>query len=428
LTNTEPMAGTTPAAGTLIENRYIVQRFMAQGGVADIYAAAHRLTGREVALKLPNPTRARDSVTRERLNREATVLARARHPGVVEILDAGEYQSAPYLVLERMEGRTLGGWLAARGRFPWLEAARMGLRLAEILAHCHRVGVVHRDLKPDNVFIELGPTGGMKLFDFGIARVTAEGDDELNKKLTQEGTIIGTPEYMAPEALLLRPTDHRLDVYGLGVVLFELMSGVVPYEGQYPDLVVQATSGPTRLLSRVQADVPEAMSDVVRRCLEKEPDARFGSMAELAAALAPLVFHEPSSRAMNPRPAPPVKVPVPAAPPKAPDTQESRRFPRAPYTTPAKLTLGDGSVLDGRIEELSEGGTQFIAERGIASGERVECRFGLPISGKICQVQATSRWTRGARANRHATGFEFEGLNDDAAAVIRHYVTLMGGS
>jgi len=435
------MAGSLLEAGILIENRYVVQRFLARGGVADIYAATHRLTGREVALKMPNPERAGDAVTQRRLNREASILARARHPGVVEILDAGEYQSAPYLVLERMEGRTLGGWLAARGRFDWLEAARIGLRLAEILAHCHRVGVIHRDIKPDNIFIELGPSGGLKLFDFGIARATPDGDEELSKKLTQDGTIVGTPEYLAPEALLMQsPYDHRLDIYALGVVLFELLEGKVPFEGSYADVVLKVSGQPTPKLSRAPGDVPEAMAATIMRCLEKDPEARFATMHEVVAELSPLVFSEAGSRTS------PVAAERAMSTPRAvkntmPDTpvsrratpaksvaSEARRFPRAPYTTPAKLTLQDGKVLDGRIEELSEGGAQFIAERGVASGERAVFRFALPISGRVCQVNATSRWTRAARANRHATGFEFEALPEEYAAVIRQYVELMGGA
>jgi serine/threonine-protein kinase len=423
------MAGSRLQTGQLIENRYVVDRFMAQGGVAEIYAATHRLTGREVALKLPNQERAQDRTTHERLRREGTILARARHPGVVDVLDAGEYDSAPYIVLERMLGRTLGGWLAARGKFPWLDAARVGLRLAEILGHCHRVGVIHRDLKPDNIFIELGPFGGVKVFDFGIARATANGEDELAKKLTQDGAIVGTPEYLAPEALLMQsPTDHRLDIYSLGVVLYELLAGAVPFEGSYADVVVQVSSRPTPLLSEIQSEVPGALAELVKRCLERDPAARFASMNDLAGVLARLVYERApagSESTKNTLADTPVSRRTPG---NTAARSEARRFPRAPYTTPAQLTMRDGTVVDGRVEELSEGGAQFIAERGLPAGEVADFRFGLPIIGKVCQVQATSRWTRGARAKRHATGFEFHGLSEEALVVIRNYVALMGGS
>jgi serine/threonine protein kinase len=429
----DTMAGSQLETGILIENRYVVQRFMARGGVADIYAAIHRITGREVALKLANSERGKEGIANERLRREATILARARHPGVVEILDAGENHGTPYLVLEKMEGRTLGGWLAARERLPWLEAARIGLRLSEILAHCHRLGVIHRDLKPDNVFMELGPTGGLKLFDFGIARATPDGDEELGRKLTQDGAIVGTPEYLAPEALHMQPaTDHRLDIYSLGVVLYELLTGTVPFAGSYADVLLQISSQPTPVLSKTQSDLPAGLSELVQRCLERDPDTRYATMNEVAAALARLVYAQgPSAanRAVQPGKNTLADTPVSRKSPAGEASRhEARRYPRAPYTTPAKVTLRDGAVLDGRIEELSEGGAQFIAERGVAVGEVTEFRFSLPISGKVCQVQASARWTRGARANRHATGFEFHGLAEDAIAVIRHYVTLMGGS
>jgi hypothetical protein len=107
---------------------------------------------------------------------------------------------------------------------------------------------------------------------------------------------------------------------------------------------------------------------------------------------------------------------------------QARRFPRAPYTTPAVLTLPSGEALDGRVEEISEGGVQFIASRGVVAAETGEFRFVLPITGKVCQVRAISRWTKGGRANRHVSGFEFQGLAEEAAAVVRQYVTLMGGA
>ncbi len=434
--------GSSLAPGIVIENRYVVQRFIAQGGIAHIYAASHRVTGREVALKIPTPDRIGDRTVSERLNREAVALARARHPGVVEILDAGDYDGQPYLVLERMEGRTLGGLLAARGKFQWAEAARIGLRLAEILAHCHRVGVIHRDLKPDNIFIELGPTGGVKLFDFGIARLASDTDDELRNKLTQEGAIVGTPEYMAPEALLMQPImDHRVDVYAFGVVLYELLTGVVPFEGSYADVLVQVSTKPTPNLADGRPDVPAALRDAIGRCLAKDQNERFASLDEIAAALSPIVGPEREFRVAAPEPTKNVASPAaqkstiadtPAArrtpQGQAAGTREARRFPRAPYTTPAVVTLGGGEVLDGRIEEISEGGVQFIASRGVTSGQIGDFRFGLPIGGKVCQVKGTARWTKAARANRHVTGFEFQGLGDEAATLIRQYVTLMGGA
>jgi serine/threonine-protein kinase len=474
------MEGTTLEAGTVIEHRYLIRRFVAAGGVAQVYAATHRITGREVALKMPLPGRERDALVHERLLREGQATARARHPGVVEIVDAGQHSGAPYLVFELLEGRTLGGLLAARGRFGWAEVAYAGVKIADIVGHCHAKGVVHRDLKPDNLFVLPTGTLSVKLFDFGIARITGGQAAESNAKLTQQGSIVGTPEYMAPEALAMDENqDQRVDVYSLGVILFELLSGSVPFEGRYADVLVRISTQPLPSLAKLRPDAPANLVEVIERCLAKEPAARFQSMAELAGSLTATLGSlssvgvgsvpaqvettaSPSSqkstladtpvafRATSGAPAaggapliPPLVVPAvpppqapraaPAAAPAAAPTGVApatgkRRFARAPYTTPAQLKLPTGEVLAGRVEEISEGGVQFIAARGLAAGERGEFSFAEPITGRVLRCSAISRWTKTGRAGRHATGFEFENAPPESRASIKKYVELMGGS
>jgi serine/threonine protein kinase len=376
-------------------------------------------------------------VVYERLIREGQAMARARHPGVLEIVDAGVYNDAPYLVFELLEGRTLGGLLAARGRLAWEEVAFIGAKIAEVVGHCHAQGVVHRDLKPDNLFALSTGTWDVKLFDFGIARLGVLATDELQAKLTQEGSILGTPEYMAPEALQMDGAqDHRVDIYSLGVVLFELLTGAVPFEGRYADVLVRLSTQKLPELAKLRPDSPATLNAVVERCLAREPAARFTHMSEVVRALnaalgqAPRVqlnapttaadapeaaskrMHGDNSAALKPAPAPTGK----------------RRFPRAPYTTPAQLKLGTGEIVPGRVEEISEGGVQFIAARGIAVGERGEFSFAEPITGKVLRCLGVSRWTKTGRGDRHATGFEFENAPADSRVTIRKYVELMGGS
>jgi serine/threonine-protein kinase len=473
------MEGTTLEAGTLIEHRYLIRRFIAAGGVAQVYAATHRVTGREVALKMPRLDRERDTLVHERLLREGQATARARHPGVVEIVDAGQYSGAPYLVFELLEGRTLGGLLAARGRFGWAEVAYAGLKIADIVGHCHAKGVVHRDLKPDNLFVQPTGTLAVKLFDFGIAQIASAQGPESAAKLTQQGSIVGTPEYMAPEALAMDAAqDHRVDVYSLGVILFELLSGSVPFEGRYADVLVRISTQPLPSLAKLRPDAPASLVQVVERCLAKDPAARFASMAELGESLAstlgslqsvalgasaqpdaapgpssqkntladtPVAFRATSG---SPPAGPPVIPPliVPAVPPPAPRAAPApaaapaqaptgvapatgkRRFARAPYTTPAQLKLATGEVIAGRVEEISEGGVQFIAARGLAAGDRGEFSFAEPITGRVLRCSAISRWTKTGRGGRHATGFEFENAPAESRASIKKYVELMGGS
>jgi serine/threonine-protein kinase len=269
------MESTTLEPGTLVEHRYLIRRFIASGGIADIYASTHKPTGRDVALKLPRSDRYADVSVHERLLREGEALSRARHPGVVELLDAGRHGQVPYLVLELVGGRTLGGLLAARAHLGWGEAVAVGLRVAEIVGHCHSRGVVHRDLKPDNLFATSTTGGGVKLFDFGIARLLDVAGSAPTAKLTQVGAIVGTPEYMAPEALELNTDqDHRVDIYSFGVVMFELLTGSVPFEGRYAEVLVQVSTKSLPSLAALRPDAPAALVAVVEKCLARDPAAR----------------------------------------------------------------------------------------------------------------------------------------------------------
>jgi serine/threonine-protein kinase len=441
--------------GTLVQDRYRIQEFIAQGGMAEVYAAEHLGTGKPVALKLVAHERRSDPVASRRLLREAIALRRAKHPGLVELFEVGDHEGVPYLVLERMQGRTLRGLLAARGRFPAREVLSIGLKLAETLAHCHVTGVIHRDVKPDNVFFVQG--GGIKLYDFGTARVPEEYESDVTRFITLDGSVVGTPEYMAPEALRAMPDlDTRVDIYGVGVLMYELLTGVVPFEGSMPKVLLAQSSGPAPSVLTKRHDVPPVFVAVIDRCLELDPGARYASMAELAieleaarefpavsvdlkrarstvqltpaaasrgAAPQSVAFAAKNSAARPEAVAPPPSVASPIA-----KGVEARRFPRAPYTTPAVFSPSRGDGMNGRIEEISEGGAQFITSLRIEPGSTGTLRFSAPISGKVCQLDVTTRWSRAGRGNLHVVGVEFLGIPPDARVAIGKYVELMGGA
>ena len=229
--------------GDVVGDRYELRRELGQGAGGMVFEALHRFTHRSTAVKVVSPDVPRSLVAEQnaRLIREARALAAVRHPGIVEVLDGGVLpDGSPFIVLEMLDGRTLEGLIAARGKLSREDAVAVGLQLCDSLDALHRAGVVHRDLKPGNVFVVRDRDGieRLKLLDFGIAQVKGTEQD----KLTGIGALIGTPAYMSPEQLLAIDVDHRADVYALGVTLFECLTGRLPYEGNYQAVLLQANN------------------------------------------------------------------------------------------------------------------------------------------------------------------------------------------
>jgi len=407
----------------VLDRRYRLVRPLAKvtsGGF--VYASQHVITKKWHAVKVLDAD-ASEKV-RKRVHREMEALALAQGPGVVDFDDAGEIDGHAFLVVQLLEGRTLAGLLAAKGRLDVGQAVRVAIDVADTLVHCHSRGVIHRDVKPANVFVVTNET--TRLLDFGIAKLT--GDEGSREKITQENTLVGTPEYMAPEALLMSPdTDARVDQYALAVMLYESLTGVVPFEGSYGEVLKKVSTMPFKPLHSLRNDLPIALDQVVKRALSRDPGERYASMAEMREALArvpvsgatdPAIFSgEPRSWARVAQ----TLADAPVA--KAKAGTGKRRHARAPYVTLARLTHGDGHV-DGRIEEISESGFQFVGDRPVADGARVTVRFALPVTGKLVDAGATSRWKRSTRGLT-AAGFEFDGLPADALAEVRRYVAIM---
>jgi|KBSSwiStaDraftv2_1062776.scaffolds.fasta_scaffold02215_16 serine/threonine-protein kinase len=280
------------AAGTVLAERYRIHDLVGRGGMGAVYRAEHLALGNTVAVKVLRASHGAHADMVRRFQREAVAASQIRHPGIVEVTDFGRTPDGRfYLAMELVEGETLARRLARLGPFPPAEAMSLVQELARALGAAHARGIYHRDIKPENVL--LTPDGSAKLADFGIARLT-EGPRDARE--TAAGVIFGTPQYMSPEQAAGQRQDGRCDVYALGVLLFELLTGAPPYLGASATHVLAA-----HLLSpvpRLPAQGPHgplapALADLVGRMMAKNAAERPSTMGEVEAALeAVLTGHE----------------------------------------------------------------------------------------------------------------------------------------
>ena len=262
-----------------MSDRYTVERKLGHGGMATVYLARDTMLDRPVALKVLAEHLADDEDFRERFLREARLAAKFVHPNVVQVYDVGEDERGPYIVMEYVEGDTLADELRRRGRLPSDEVIAIGIQLCAALDAAHAAGLVHRDIKPQNVLRR--PDGHVKIADFGIARSLAATSH------TELGTVLGTAAYLAPEQARGEQVTPAADIYSLGVVLYELLIGRTPYEADtLPELVLKREQGAVEPPGKLVPGVPPGLDRVVMRCLAVRPEDRPASAAALARELA----------------------------------------------------------------------------------------------------------------------------------------------
>jgi tRNA A-37 threonylcarbamoyl transferase component Bud32 len=278
--------------GTMV-GAYRIERHVGAGGVGTVYAAIEPVIKKRVAIKVLKRSYAEDAAMAARFEREARAANEIHHPGIVDVFAIGALPDGrPYLVMSLLEGRSLRAELSARERLPPAEAWRIVREVAEALAAAHDAGVVHRDLKPDNVFLErFGAEGAgplaqrVRLLDFGIAKVQATEEGDAPMKLTATGVPIGTPAYMSPEQWWCQDITARTDQYALGVMLFEALAGRPPFaSAQFVELVQQHVHEPPPRLSDVGIAVAPAIQGLLDKALAKSADDRFASMRALIEA------------------------------------------------------------------------------------------------------------------------------------------------
>jgi serine/threonine-protein kinase len=263
---------------TLFDGRYRVVRKLGSGGMADVYLAEDEELGRRVAIKILNDRHANDDQFVERFRREAKNAAGLSHPNIVSIYDRGEAEGTYYIAMEFLDGRSLKELLIARGPMAIDDAVAYTRQILNALRFAHKKGVVHRDIKPHNVMAD--PDGRLKVTDFGIARAGAS-------QMTEAGAIVGTAQYLSPEQARGAAVDQRSDVYAVGVVLYEMLTGHVPFTGDTPvEIAMKHLSDPPRPPSTIRPDVSPDLDMIVLRALAKNPDDRFQTAEEMDAELA----------------------------------------------------------------------------------------------------------------------------------------------
>lgn len=263
---------------TVIDGRYRAVKRLGAGGMAEVWCAEDEVLGRRVALKLMGGRFAEDPEFRERFRREAQAAAGLAHPNIVGVYDRSEWDGVPYIAMELVDGKTLKEIVVERGPLPPEIAIGVTEQILRALGYAHKRGIVHRDIKPQNVIMD--PEGQAKVADFGIARAGESSE------MTQTGAIVGTVQYLSPEQAEGRPVDRRADLYAAGIVLYELLTGRVPFDGEAPiSIAIKQINERPVPPSQLRPGITPAVEAVVLRALEKDPARRFQSAEEFIAAL-----------------------------------------------------------------------------------------------------------------------------------------------
>lgn len=273
--------------GRVIAEKYRIDKLVARGGFSSVYRGLHLGIDRPVAIKVLEISDTVQATWLERFSREAKVVSQLSHPNTITIFDFGQAGSDfLYIVMEYVRGRSLSRYIKKFGPVPPVRMARFAIQIARSLDEAHHMGIVHRDLKPSNVMVSLASSGeeSIKVLDFGVAKLL-NPEPEVDMQLTQVGAFVGTPRYASPEQLRREELDHRSDIYGLGMIMWECLVGSPAVEATDFGNCIQYHLGPDKWRIPPGIDVPDSIADIVHTCLEKDRANRYISSGQVADAL-----------------------------------------------------------------------------------------------------------------------------------------------
>jgi eukaryotic-like serine/threonine-protein kinase len=347
---------TEVAENTLVDSRYLILRRIGSGGMADVYCAEDTHLGRQVALKVLHRRFAQDQEFVERFRREASAAAGLQHPNVVGVFDRGKHDGTYYIAMEHLPGRTLKEIVTTEAPLSQERVVDLGTQILHAAGFAHRHGVIHRDFKPHNVIVD--DSGSVKVTDFGIARAGAS-------EMTETGSIMGTAQYLSPEQAQGHAVTAASDLYSIGVMLYEMLAGRLPFEGDSAvSVALKHLSEPPPPISQFRSDVSPALESVVMAALAKDPAHRWQTADDFAEALQAAgtqLEHGATAQdtaAFAPVPAPVAPPPVVPPPPTA--EHEAQRERRWPWFTIGLLTLALAAFLI------------FLAVSGLTSADTKE--------------------------------------------------------